>query len=107
MGKRVKRWVSGGLLAFLLSTPAVAHADFTEDAGMGTVTVLANVVYMPAKLVYATLGGITGSFAYVLTGANYSVAEKVWVPSLGGNYVLSPDHLRGNQPIYFSGEATP
>jgi hypothetical protein len=69
--------------------------------------VLANVFYMPAKLVYATLGGITGSFAYVLTGANYEVAERVWNPSLGGNYVLTPDQLRGSQPIYFSAPVTP
>ena len=101
------RWLSSGMLALVLALPALARADFLEDAGMGTATVLANVVYMPAKVVYATLGGITGGFAYVLTGANYQVAEKVWTPSLGGNYVLSPDHLRGTQPIYFSAPVTP
>ncbi len=107
MGKKLQRWFSGGLLALLLMTPTRARADFLEDAGMGTATVLANVLYMPTKLVYAALGGITGSFAYVLTGANYEVAERVWTPSLGGNYVLSPDQLRGTQPIYFSAPATP
>ncbi len=107
MGKKLQGWFGGGLLALLLMTPTLARADFLEDAGMGTATVLANVLYMPTKLVYATLGGITGGFAYVLTGANYEVAERVWTPSLGGNYVLSPDQLRGNQPIYFSAPATP
>ena len=107
MGKRMQCWLSGGLLALLLITPTLARADFLEDAGMGTATVLANVLYMPTKLVYATLGGVTGSLAYVLTGANYEVAERVWTPSLGGNYVLSPEQLRGNQPIYFSAPATP
>lgn len=107
MGKKLQGWFGGGLLALLLMTPTQARADFLEDAGMGTATVLANVLYMPTKLVYATLGGITGGFAYVLTGANYEVAERVWTPSLGGNYVLSPEQLRGNQPIYFSAPATP
>lgn len=107
MGKKLQGWFGGGLLALLLMAPTLARADFLEDAGMGTATVLANVLYMPTKLVYATLGGITGGFAYVLTGANYEVAERVWTPSLGGNYVLSPDQLRGNQPIYFSAPATP
>jgi hypothetical protein len=107
MGKKMQRWLGGGLLALLLITPTLARADFLEDAGMGTVAVLANVVYMPTKLVYAALGGITGSFAYVLTGANSEVAERVWTPSLGGNYVLVPEQLRGNQPIYFSAPATP
>ncbi len=107
MGKKMQRWLGGGLLALLLITPTLVRADFLEDAGMGTATVLANVVYMPTKLVYAVLGGITGSFAYVLTGANSEVAERVWTPSLGGNYVLVPEQLRGNQPIYFSAPATP
>jgi hypothetical protein len=107
MGKKMQRWLGGGLLALLLITPTLVRADFLEDAGMGTATVLANVVYMPTKLVYAALGGITGSFAYVLTGANSEVAERVWTPSLGGNYVLVPEQLRGNQPIYFSAPATP
>src|SRR6266545_1927814 len=105
MGKKMQRWLGGGLLALLLITPTLVRADFLEDAGMGTATVLANVVYMPTKLVYAVLGGITGSFAYVLTGANSEVAERVWTPSLGGNYVLVPEQLRGNQPIYFSAPA--
>jgi hypothetical protein len=107
MKKAIRRWLSSGLLMGALFSPALARADFVEDAGMGTATVLANVLYMPAKIVYATLGGVTGSFAYVLTGANYQVAERVWTPSLGGNYVLSPEQLRGNQPIYFSAPVTP
>ena len=107
MRKAIRRWLSGGMVAATLLSPTFARADFLEDAGMGTATVLANVLYMPTKLVYATLGGITGGFAYVLTGANYQVAERVWTPSLGGNYVLSPEQLRGNQQIYFSAPATP
>jgi hypothetical protein len=106
MGKKVRRWLGGGLVALLL-TPALARADYLEDAGMGTATVLANVFYMPTKLVYAALGGVTGGFAYLLTGANYEIAERVWTPSMGGNYVLNPEQLRGNQPIYFSAPATP
>src|SRR5262247_3270094 len=107
MRKAMRQWLSGGVLAGALLSPVMARADFMEDAGMGTATVLANVIYMPTKLVYATLGGITGSFAYVLTGANYDIAARVWTPSLGGNYVLVPEQLRGNQPIYFSAPATP
>ena len=107
MRKAIRRWLSGGLVAAALLVPTFARADFVEDAGMGTATVLANIFYAPTKLVYATLGGITGGFAYVLTGANYQVAERVWTPSLGGNYVLNPEQLRGNQPIYFSAPVTP
>lgn len=107
MGRKIRRWLSYGILVLLLVTPTAARADFLEDAGMGTLTVLANVGYIPVKLVYAILGGVTGGFAYVLTGANYNVAERIWTPSLGGHYVLNPEQLRGNQPIYFSGTVPP
>lgn len=107
MKKAMRQWMSGSMLAVTLMVPTFAHADYVEDAGMGAAAVAANLFYVPTKLVYATLGGITGGFAYVLTGANYQVAERIWTPSLGGNYVLNPEQLRGNQPIYFSAPATP
>ena len=110
MGKMFRRWVSGGIVVCVLAVPAlagIARADYLEDAGMGTATIAANVVYIPVKLGYALLGGVTGGVAYVLTGANYNVAERVWVPSMGGNYVLSADHLRGAEPIWFSAPTSP
>lgn len=107
MGKSLRQKLSVGMAVFLLALPAGARADFAEDAGMGTATVLANVVYVPTKVVYATLGGLTGGFAYLLTGGNYTAAEKVWVPSLGGNYVLNTNQVWGQEPIIFSGELPP
>lgn len=107
MGKSLRQKFSTGIVAFLLALPAGARADFAEDAGMGTATVLANVVYVPTKIAYATLGGLTGGFAYLLTGGNYTAAEKVWTPSLGGNYVLNTSQVWGQEPIMFSGELIP
>ena len=102
MGKAIRIGLCGTLLGLLLSAPVPVSADYIEDVGIGTATVAANVFYVPAKLAYATLGGITGGFAYVLTGANYQVAERVWNPSLGGDYILNRSHLRGQETIYFS-----
>lgn len=107
MGKRLRRKFSAGMVAALLVLPVGVQADFAEDAGMGTATVLANVVYMPTKVAYAALGGLTGGFAYLLTGGNYTAAEKVWTPSLGGNYVLNTSQVWGQEPIMFSGELDP
>jgi len=86
-----------------VAVPRVEAGDYMTDAGMGTACVFINLLYMPAKFVYATLGGITGGFAYVLTGFNFEVAEHIWAPSLGGNYVVTPAHLRNQQTLYFSG----
>lgn len=105
--------VAVAVLAAMLATtarPAMADEDenrFATDFGFGVAAFFTNLVYMPTKFVYATLGGITGGFAYVLTGFNYGVARSVWVPSTGGDYVVTPSMLRGEQPIYFSGTTQP
>jgi len=74
-----------------------------KGVGIGAGTVASNVVYIPLKLTYGILGGIAGGAGYALTGGNKQVAETVWRSSLGGDYVLTPDMITGQQRIHFSG----
>ena len=74
-----------------------------QGVGIGAGTVAGNLVYIPAKLVYGILGGIAGGAGYALTGGNKQVADTIWRSSLGGDYVLTPDMITGDKPIYFSG----
>jgi hypothetical protein len=91
------------VLAASLTAASPARAAYLDDAGWGALTVLTNAVYMPAKLVYATLGAVTGGFAYALTAGDLNTAETVWVTSMGGTYVVTPTMLQGEDPIAFSG----
>lgn len=77
-----------------------------KGVGVGAGTLATNVVYIPAKLVYGILGGIAGGAGYVLTGGNKDVSNTIWRSSLGGDYVVTPDMLRGKDPIHFSGPIT-
>jgi hypothetical protein len=95
--------VAGAVLAVGITIPQAARAEFLEDAGWGTLTVLSNVLYMPVKVIYATTGGITGGFAYGLTGGDMTTASDVWVPAMGGTYVLTPSMVKGDDPIAFAG----
>jgi hypothetical protein len=94
-------------LSLVCASPASARdansKEASADLGIGVVTALANVVYMPVKLTYGVMGGITGGLAYVLSGANRDVAEGVWVPSMGGDYVLTTDHMTGREQVHFNG----
>lgn len=102
----MKGWRTlAGALAFaaVVASPRPAAAAVWEDAGWGTLTVLTNVVYMPVKIVYATLGGLTGACALGLTGGDMQTAENVWVTSMGGTYVITPGMLQGQEAIAFTG----
>ncbi len=89
--------------------PRVAAADdgdeheYATEFGLGVGALVIDFVYMPLKFVYATLGGITGGFAYVLTIGRLDTATAIWRPSLGGTYVITPAMLRGDEEIHFSG----
>jgi hypothetical protein len=74
-----------------------------KGVGVGAGTLGANVLYIPAKLVYGILGGIGGGAGYLLTGGNTQVSDTIWRSSLGGDYVVTPDMIRGDQPVHFSG----
>ena len=103
---RMRGWrgvVAATALAVSLGSAQPARAGFLEDAGWGSLTVLSNIVYMPVKLVYATLGGLTGGIALGLTGGDMDVADSIWVTSMGGNYVLTPPMLRGEESISIAG----
>jgi hypothetical protein len=77
-----------------------------KGVGIGAGTVAGNVLYVPAKVVYGILGGITGGASYLLTGGNTETANTIWRSSLGGDYVLTPDMVAGQKPVHFSGPTT-
>ncbi len=73
--------------------------------GYGVGAALASVFYIPAKVTYAGLGLLTGGLGFVLTGGRADVANNIIYPAVRGNYVVTPSHLKGSEPIYFVGAA--
>lgn len=106
--KRARRVVAAALsLTIVLAAgPAAAEDDFLASAGIGLGTALVNVLYIPAKFTYATVGGIIGGFAWLLSLGDTETAMGVWEPTMGGSYVVTPKMLRGDEPIEFSGTAS-
>jgi hypothetical protein len=85
------------------SNPDPAEPGLGEEVGYGVGSALANLVYIPAKVTYAGLGLITGGLGFVLSGGQAEVANNIIYPSIRGNYVVTPNHLKGKDPIYFVG----
>jgi len=75
------------------------YADF----GIGAASALCSIPYGAAKVAVAILGGVTGAFTYVLSGFDKRSADAVWYTSMGGDYIVTPDHLRGKRELHFTG----
>jgi len=93
------------LTIVLGASPAAAEEDegFFTAAGIGLGTALVNVLYIPAKFTYATIGGLIGGIAWVMTLGDTDTAMGVWKPTMGGSYIVTPAMLRGDEPVEFSG----
>ncbi|MEW6324277.1 MAG: hypothetical protein AB1515_02710 [Nitrospirota bacterium] len=95
-------WIGGGLLL----APGTARAGYLSEAGLGTASALLTFVYGPIKISYAAVGGVIGGLGYLLSAGSVDVAKKIWVPSLGGTYVITPQMLQGEEPIRIFGSST-
>ncbi len=74
-----------------------------EDLGYGVGSVLASMFYSPFKITYAGLGLITGGLGYVLSAGNTNVANNIINPAIRGDYIVTPAHLKGEEPLIFVG----
>jgi len=111
MKTQLLKGVALASLVAVMSSPLYAQtADQAaepvgQEAGYGVGAALASVFYIPAKVTYAGLGLLTGGIGYVLSGGRADVANNIIYPAVRGNYVVTPSHLKGTEPIYFVGAA--
>ena len=73
------------------------------EAGTSVAASYINIVYLPAKLVVAFVGGIAGGVAGFLSGGDQRAAYALWVPLMGGDYFVRPENLSGERPLAFFG----
>ena len=75
-----------------------------SGAGLGAVSWILSIPYGVGKVAFALFGGIIGGFAYPLTGGNLEISKAIWQTSAYGDYVITPEHLRGDEPLRFLGQ---
>lgn len=103
--KRMHTAALACILAIALhSGPVRAQGDSMQsEAGTGALAALSTLVYGPAKVAYAGLGLVIGGIAWGLSGGDGEVLQAVVTPSVRGDYVVTPSHLRGERPLEFFG----
>jgi len=103
--------LSAIVLGLLLATtlPARGGTRF-EDSGtarqviLGTGSGLVSVIYVPAKLVFATAGTITGGLVLAFTaGEGKDTAARVVRRSVAGDWWVHPDVFTGHRELHFVG----
>ena len=104
----MRRTLLGILCAGLLlggGVRAASAAPFSpgQEAGWSLGAMGANLGYFPAKLVVASVGALGGGLAGFLTGGSTRAAYAIWVPTMGGTWLLTPSHLDGSTPVGFFG----
>ena len=87
------------------SSAGTQEGTTASGAGMQAAAGLATVFYLPFKAAFAIGGGIVGGLAYLFSGLNEPTAKSIWVPSMYGTYVITPEHLSGDRPVRFLGVA--
>jgi hypothetical protein len=103
----VRAALAAAMVGSLLAAATPARADEEVSGGKYTGLQLGalgcTMFYGPAKLVYAGLGSIVSGFSWALTGGNTEVAKSIFVASAYGDYIITPEHLKGERPIEFVG----
>jgi hypothetical protein len=92
-----------GVLALVLQASPVRAESKGASAGIGSAAVISSLVYGPVKMVYSLLGTVFGGIAWGLSGGDSEVMAAVISPAVRGDYVVTPSHLRGEQPLQFIG----
>ena len=93
-------------LALCLAPVALAKEstgdDMASDVGIGAASFLFSLPYGASKVAMALIGGLAGGFTYPF---DKQAAESVWHTTMEGDYLVTPDHLRGKKELHFIGAA--
>ncbi len=113
----MRKWIIGAVIfalplcnVFSISENVMASDKNTEEAaeassdehtlktlGIGMGSGILSLIYTPVKLGVSMAGGIVGAVAYPLSGMNANASKTIWKKTLGGDYVISDEVLRGNK----------
>lgn len=103
-----RKTLPGLVVAFGIAAaplPALAQeAGPVTNFAYGAGSAIASLVYGPAKVLYAVGGSVIAGCAYLFSGGDGAVASPIIDAALRGDYVISPDVLRGQRELHFIGE---
>ena len=106
----MKHIVAMLLALTLLAQSALSWAESNaqegtlSQVGAGVGSVVGSAVYFPFKAAFCILGGIGSGFTLLAAGPD--TANKVVSASCRGTWAITPDVVKGKEPVHFVGEPT-
>ena len=94
--------VLGSQATLSVRTASAAGSEAIQGLGSYFLT----LPYGGMKMAVAVLGAVAGGMGFLFTGGDKVTAEKIWGPAIGGDYVVTPQHLRGEKDLHFFGNPT-
>ncbi len=95
-----------GLICALFFTPINAsHASDGSNIGYMVGSGFSSLLYTPIKGAYAIVMGVTGGLSLMATlpASRSDISLDLVNLGFGGDWWVSPDHLRGKRPLHFNG----
>lgn len=81
-----------------------AQESTLSQIGTGVGSGLGTVVYFPFKTVFCVGGGIASGFTLIFAGRDN--ANKVASAACRGTWAITPDIIKGNEPVKFVGDSS-
>jgi hypothetical protein len=91
--------------AWSQTTASDTQQGTASGAGVQAASAVATILYFPLKAAFAIGGGIVGGLAYAFSGGSEQTAKNIWIPSMYGTYIITPEHLSGDRAVRFLGVA--
>jgi hypothetical protein len=82
---------------------AADYSSTAAEVGSAAGSGLGTLIYAPLKATFCILGGIASGFTAI---ASPPTAGKVAMASCGGAWVVTPNVVRGREPVKFVGDTT-
>jgi hypothetical protein len=96
--------VLGALSALPASAGELEDPSLLTEGGLGASAALLSLAYGPFKLAYAASGLLLGSGSFMWTWGDRDTAMAIVHAAVGGDYVITPEILRGSDDIHFTGQ---
>jgi hypothetical protein len=90
----------------LTATNAAAQEEearsLTREGSTGAGAAILNLVYAPLKMAYASGGLVISGLAWCWTGGDTSISGPIYRAAVGGDYVITPDHVSRDESVTFA-----